>query len=251
MSVDAVVLGGGDGAVIDAACRFKGLLPIGGRPMIEWVVDAMREAETVAGVAVVVPTAEDLGGWADKVDELVVSRGTFMDNVVAGSSAFGSGRRILVSTGDIPALTGADVDSFVVDSLATGADFTYPLITAEDMQTAFPDGRRTYVRLATGRFTGGNMALINPLLLQRNRAIGQRLFDTRKNALQMARLLGFRFVVKLATGRLDPTEVEAKMETVLGGKGAAVFTRRTAIGADVDKPEDVIVAERVLFERAS
>ena len=44
MRVDAIVLAGGDGAVIDPNCRFKGLVSISGRPMIEWVVDAMRGA---------------------------------------------------------------------------------------------------------------------------------------------------------------------------------------------------------------
>ncbi|MBE0475598.1 MAG: nucleotidyltransferase family protein [Coriobacteriia bacterium] len=251
MSVDAVVLGGGDGGVIDPSCRFKGLLPIGGRPMIEWVVDAMRAAELVHEVAVVVPTAEDLGPWVDKVDKLVVSRGGFMTNVAAGVDSFRSDRPILISTGDIPTVIAADVDSFVRASIATGADFTYPLISKEDVLAAYPGSERTYVRLATGAVTGGNMALVNPLLVRTNREIGQRLFDTRKNAIQMARILGLGFVVRLAAGRLVPAEVEAKMGQLLGGTAAAVFTDRAAIGADVDKPGDVVVAERVLYELAA
>ncbi|MCL4554674.1 MAG: NTP transferase domain-containing protein, partial [Actinobacteria bacterium] len=61
MKVDAVVLAGGAGEVIDPDARFKGLLPIAGKPMVEWVVDALKEAPSIAEVAVVVPTAEDLG----------------------------------------------------------------------------------------------------------------------------------------------------------------------------------------------
>ena len=40
---------------------------------LEWVVDALRASEMVEGIAVVVPSAEDLGSWADKPDKLVVS----------------------------------------------------------------------------------------------------------------------------------------------------------------------------------
>ena len=250
MSVDAVVLAGGDGAVIDPSARFKGLLPVGGKPMIEWVVDALRASSSVHEVVVVVPTAEDLGSWVDKVDKIVVSRGDFMVNVIAGTEAFRSDRPILLCTGDIPTVTAEDIDSFVAASLATGADFTYPLVRKEEMLAAYPGSERTYVRLLTGPVTGGNVALLNPSLVRRNAVIGQKLFDTRKNALQMARLIGFRFVLKLALGRLDPTEVEAKMEELLGGRGAAVFTDRAAIGADVDKPADVVIAERALFERS-
>lgn len=249
MKVDAVVLAGGDGAVVDPTCRFKGLLPVAGKPMVEWVVDALRAAETVADVAVVVPSAEELGAWADRVDKLVVSNGGFMDNVIAGVESFRVDRPILLATGDLPTLQGSDVDAFVRASLETGADFTYPLIPKEAMLEQYPGSERTFVKLSTGSYTGGNMGVLNPALVIQNRALGQKLFDRRKNALQMARAIGFRFVARLALGRLDPADVEAKMGELLGGSGAAVVLPNGAIGADVDKPVDVVVAERVLYAR--
>lgn len=248
MTVDAVVLAGGDGAVIDPTIRFKGLLPIVGRPMVSWVVDALKASSMVAEVAVVVPTAEDLGPWADDVDKIVVSDGAFLENVLAGVGAFRNDRSTLVATGDIPALTPQAVDDFVTRSLATGAEFTYPLIRKSDMLEQFPGSVRSFVKLVDGEVTGGNMMLINPFLVERNRDIGQRLFDTRKSALQMARVIGFRFVLKLAAGRLRVQEVEAKLAELLGGPSAAIYTPFASIGADVDKPVDVVVAERVLCQ---
>lgn len=247
MSVDAVVLAGGEGAAIDPNSRFKGLLPVAGKPMVEWVVDALRAAESVAEIAVVVPTAEDLGPWVDKVDKLVVSDGRFIENILAGIRAFRSERPVLIATGDLPALTAEAIDDFVALSLASGADFTYPLISKSDMLSQFPGSERTYVRLADGQYTGGNLMLANPLLAARNEWIGQRLFETRKSALRMAKVIGLRFVVRLALGILRVSEVEEKMEELLGGKGAAVLTRHASIGADVDKPVDVVVAEHALF----
>jgi GTP:adenosylcobinamide-phosphate guanylyltransferase len=249
--VDAVVLAGGDGAIIDPTCRFKGLLPIAGRPMVAWVVDALREASEIAEIAVVVPTAEDLGVWADTVDKLVVSDGSILDNIIAGVSAFRSIKPVLLITGDIPALTPAAVDDFVSQSLDTGADFTYPLIRKPDMLAQFPGSERTFVKLQDGSVTGGNMMLANPNLVADARTVGQRLFDTRKSPLKMARVIGFRFVVKLATGRLVVREVEEKIGELLGGSGAAIYTSHASIGADVDKPADVVVAERVLYAAAT
>lgn len=247
MKVDAVVLAGGDGAVIDPACRFKGLLPIAGRPMVAWVVDALRASDRVAEVAVVVPSAEDLGVWADAVDKLVVSDGSFFENVMAGVRAFRVDRPVLLTTGDIPALRAEAVDDFVDRSIERGVDFAYPLIRQADMDAQFPGSERTYIKLADGKVTGGNMMIVNPNLVDRNSTVGQRLFDTRKSALQMARVMGFRFVVKLALGRLQVVEVEDKIEELLGGTGAAIYTRHASIGADVDKPVDVVVTERVLY----
>jgi GTP:adenosylcobinamide-phosphate guanylyltransferase len=247
--VDAVVLAGGDGAVLDPTCRFKGLLPVAGKPMVEWVVDALNAAEMVHEVAVVVPTAENLGAWVDRTGKLVVSNGSFVDNVLAGSGAFRADRPVLLVTGDIPALTPEAIDGFVRDSLATGADATYPLIREADMLEQYPGSERTFIRLADGKVTGGNMMLVAPLLLDRNREIGGRIFATRKNPLAMARVIGVRFVFRLVLGKLTVTEVEAKLGELIGGRGAAVYTREASIGADVDKPVDVIVAERVLYSR--
>lgn len=246
MKVDAVVLAGGDGAVIDPRAPFKGLLSIGGKPMVSWVVDALRAAESVAEVAVVVPTAEELGRWADDVDKLVVSDSTFLGNVLAGVGSFRTDRPVLVTTGDIPALTGEAVDDFVARSLATGADFTYPIIRKEDMLAQFPGSIRTFVRLKDAEVTGGNMMITNPFLVERNREIAQSLFDTRKSAFSMARIIGFGFVLKLAIGRLRVHELEAKLAELLGGPTAAIYTSHASIGADVDKAIDVIVVERVL-----
>lgn len=251
MTVDAVVLAGGDGAVIDPESRFKGLLPIAGRPMVAWVVDALRASESVAEIAVVVPSAEDLGAWVDSVDKLVVSNGDFLENVLAGVGAFRNDRPTLVVTGDIPALAPAAVDDFVQRSLATGAEFTYPLIRKSDMLEQFPGSVRTFVKLIDADVTGGNMMLVNPFLVAQNKSIGQRLFDTRKSAIKMARVIGFRFVFKLAMGRLEVHEVEAKLAELLGGPSAAIYTPFASIGADVDKPADVVVAERVLLAASS
>lgn len=249
MKVDAVVLAGGDGSVIDPTVRIKGIVPVAGKPMVEWVVDALRLSPSVGEIAVVVPTAEGLGGWVDKTDKIVVSDGRFADNLVAGVDSFRNDRATLGITGDLPALTPEAIDDFVLRSLERGADFSYPLIRKSDMLEQFPGSERTFVRIAGGSVTGGNMAVLSPDLVSRNRDIGQRLFDTRKSPVAMARVIGVPFILKLMSGRLRPTDVERKMSQLLGGVCVALYTSHASIGADIDKPIDLVVAERVLYER--
>jgi GTP:adenosylcobinamide-phosphate guanylyltransferase len=248
--VDALVLGGGDGAVIDSAAPFKGVVPVAGKPMVEWVVDALRGSSLVNEISVVVPTAENLGSWADKVDKLVISDSSFIGNAVAGLSALNSGLHVLGATGDLPALTPDAIDDFVTRSLESGAGITYPLVRKEDVLEQFPGSERTFVTVDHTQVTGGNCMLFTPGVVERNQEIGQRLFDTRKSVAAMARVVGFRFVVRLATRRVRAVDVEAKMEELLGVPCSAIYTKYASIGADVDKPVDVIVAERILFERS-
>ena len=251
MRVNAMVLAGGEGAVIDPTVRIKGLVPIAGRPMIEWVVDALRDASTIAEIAVVVPTTENLGSWAERVDHIVVSDGPFIDNALAGFSAFAGDEPVLAATGDLPALTPEAIDDFVRRSLDAGADFSYPLVPAEEMEAQFPGSQRTYVKVSGGKVTGGNMMVLAPEVVRRNRDLGQRLFDERKSPVGMARVIGVPFIFKYVTGQLRVDDVERKMQQLLGARCVAVYTKYASIGADVDKPIDVVVAERVLYARAS
>jgi GTP:adenosylcobinamide-phosphate guanylyltransferase len=251
VKVDAMILAGGDGEVIDPTVHIKGLVPIAGRPMIEWVVEAMRSAETIAQIAVVVPHVEGLGEWTALVDHLVISDAAFIDNVIAGLTVFKTGNPVLGATGDLPALTAEAIDDFVTRSLASGAEFSYPLVTASDMESEFPGAQRTYVKVAGGEVTGGNMMLLSADLVVRNRDIAEKLFETRKSPVRMARVIGIPLIFKYVSGRLRVDDVERKMGQLLGGRCAAIYTSHASIGADVDKPIDVVVAERVLYARGS
>jgi GTP:adenosylcobinamide-phosphate guanylyltransferase len=247
--VDAVILAGGDGEVIDPQQRFKGLVPIAGKPLVEWVVEAFRSAELIGEIAVVIPTAEGLGPWVDSVDKLVVSNRDFMDNVIAGAAAFREDRPIMVATGDIPLLTGPAIDTFIAAGLATGADFVYPLVRRESIEAAYPGAQRTYFKLKTGRFTGGNAMMVAPRLLAPARELGQRMFNDRKNSVALVRTAGFGFVVKFLLGRLAPEDLVDKIRELLGGVGAAVVLEDPAIAMDVDKPSDLELVEGRLLLR--
>ena len=249
IKVDAVILAGGDGEVIDPSQRFKGLVEVAGKPLVEWVVDAFRAAESINEIAVVIPTAEGLGSWVDKVDKLVVSDRDFMDNALAGTAAFRDDRPVVVTTGDLPLLTGPAVDEFVLAALETGAEFVYPLVRKETIEAAYPGAERTYFKLKSGRFTGGNAMLVDPKLLPAARELGQRLFNDRKNAVALVRTAGVGFVVKFVLGRLVPEDLAGKIRDLLGGTGAAVVLDDASIAMDVDKPSDRALVEHIMQAR--
>lgn len=250
MQVDAIILAGGDGEVVDPACRFKGLVPVAGRPLVEWVVDAFIDAETIADTVVVMPTAENLGSWVDKVERIVVSDRSFMDNVMAGLGALRGERPVLVATGDIPLVTAEAIDDFVRQSLASGADFTYPLVKRSEMEIQYPGSERTYFRLRSGWHTGGNLMLANPALVPAIRDLGQRLFDQRKNPVGIVKTAGLGFALKFVLGRLQPEDLGEKIRQLLGGAGAAIPTTFASLAVDVDKPADLILVQRVLAHKA-
>lgn len=245
--INAVVLASGDGTVIDPDYRFKGLLPVGGRPMVAWVVDALREASTVGEIAVVLPTAENLGSWVDTADTLVLGHESFIDNLSAGMNVFTDDGPVLIVTGDVPALSAEAIDDFVRQALERNAEFAYAVVHREAMEAEFPGGKRTYIKMSKGLVTGGNVAVLTPDVLKRNRDFGQHLFETRKSAVRMARLLGARVVLGLLLGRLRPADLERRMGHLLSARCCAIFSEYAGIGMDVDKPADRELVERVVF----
>lgn len=247
--VDALVLGGGSSESIDGSSRPKGLIEILEKPMIEWVVDALKAAEHVDRVAVVFPDLSLLPEPVkEKADILVESNKNFSDNLLAGTAALNSAHKILSVTGDIPALTGEAVDDLVKRVADFNADFAYAVIAEEDIETQFPGSVRTFLELKSGKITGGNIAVLTPGIFESMRENIQVFFDARKSPIQTAKLLGPSFMARFALGQLSLSDIEKKMNKLLGAECRAILTPYASIGADVDKAVDKEVIERVLSE---
>ena len=244
--VDAIVLAGGSGEAIDASYPIKGLVPVAGRPLVAWVVDALRKAASIRQISVVIPREDDLGDWTALVDHIVVHDGSFSENIGAGLGALPKDLMVLGITGDIPALTPEAVDDLVAQTLARKVAVSYPLISETDILEQFPGSVRTFFHLKSGRYTGGNAMVADPRLYVRLHDLTQEMFDTRKSAFKMLELIGLPFAFKLLLGRLDPSDVEKKLEHLMDTSCAAIYTHHACIGADVDKPADVAPVERVI-----
>lgn len=249
MKVDAVVLAGGSTERLGVAAPYKGALVVAGKPMVEYVLDALRQADGISKVAVVVPSAVGLGRWADKADKIVVSDTDVVGNLLAGVDSFGYERHILALAADVPLLTGAAIGSFLRACADRSAGVYYPIISRQLAEEAYPGVKRTYVRLVEGTFTGGNVVLLDPRLILANRELAERAFAARKSPLGMVRILGLSFVWKFFTRRLSILELEAKVGEMLGGQARAVSVSEATIGLDVDKPEDLALVTRLLGRR--
>ena len=256
--LDVVVLAGGkNSAEMEAATGVtnRALVTLGGETMLSYVVEALRAAPDVGRVFVVgdVP--------ADGRYQQVPAGETLMDNLLAGLRAVdasaATGRPVLVATSDTPFLRAEAVTDFITQSRATGADLCYPIVPIDLCRTRFPEMKRTTLRLREGTFTGGNMMLINPRFLLDHEDTVLRAYAARKSVPQIGRLLGWGLLMRiLAAQALSPSlltlaMLEAGVSRLIGSgcRARAIVTRHPEIGTDVDKPEDVAVAQRMLAGR--
>lgn len=249
MTTNAVVLAGGRNSPQMAAAtgtENRALTPIGTRTMLDYVVSALREAPSVGRIFVVgsVPQSEKY--------TQIAGRETLLENLLAGLEAAGDGERVLVSTSDIPFLTADAAEDFVVRASAVGADLCCSYVPLAVCLRKYPEMKRTAVKLAEGRFTLGNMMLVNPQFLQTKQEAITAAYAARKSPVQVAKLLGPALLGRLlgaqllAPALLSVAKLEAAVSGVLGGQAAGVCSAYAEIGTDVDKPEDVVIARRLL-----
>ena len=247
--VDALVLAGSlnDGPLRDCSpARFEALIPIGGKAMVLYVLDALKASRHVDRIVLVGPSGELAPMAAGPGILLAGSAGGIMENIEAGLNRLPAARRVLLATSDIPLLTGQAVDDFIGQCGDMEADLYYPVIRRDVIEKRFPNTRRTYVTFKEGTFTGGNLFLINPAIFKRCAENGQKIIDQRKNPLGLCRLLGTGFVIKFLLRRLTISEAQKKVSQLLEIDGKVNISRYPEVGVDVDKPVDLELVKEAI-----
>jgi GTP:adenosylcobinamide-phosphate guanylyltransferase len=248
--IAAIVLAGGvDRGEIAAQTGVihRPLLEVGGRPILLTTLAALRGAAAVATVTLVGPEPVQAVAPADAVDARAPEGDTFLGSITQGlAAAPTSTDHLLLITSDLPLITAEAIDDFVRRSLGSGAEVCYPIIPKDSCERRFPGGRRTYVRLREGTFTGGNAVLTTRSFLERSQGLIARLYAARKNPLKLATLFGLPFLLGLLTGRLTIPQLEARASAIISGQVAAIISHYPELGFDVDKVEDLEVARRAV-----
>ena len=250
MKRDVVVLAGGKNSPAMAKATGvdnRALTPIGTRTMLDYVVAALAAAPSAGRIFVVGDVPENSSYTA------VPGQDTLLENLLAGLAAAGDQERVLISTSDIPFLTLPALEDFIRRASATGADLCCAYVPLEVCRRKYPEMKRTAVRLAEGRFTLGNIMLVNPHFLVQHQDAVAEAYAARKSPAHMARLLGVGLLARLLgaqaalPGLLTIGALEAAVSRVLGGgRAIGICSAYAEIGTDVDKPEDVAIARRIL-----
>lgn len=128
------------------------------------------------------------------------------------------------------------------------ADLYYPIVDKRVGELKYPVVKRTYVNLREGVFTGGNLFLVNPEIVEHTAPRVRKFLDYRKNPLKMVTLLGFSFLLRyLVLKNLTLSELEQKVSDMWAIRGAVIVSPWPEVGIDVDKPSDLQLARAVLL----
>jgi GTP:adenosylcobinamide-phosphate guanylyltransferase len=199
--MDAIVTAGGlcgpdDPLFAATGVSKKALIPLAGRPMVAWIVDALHHASHIDHI-VVIGLDEGEVEFGGIPVSLRPNRGNLVDNILAGVEVLQAinpgGGKFTLSSSDIPLITPEIVDGFIEDCLKVDADVYYTVVDKETMERRFPGSNRSFIPLKGGSYAGGDLFLIDLKAVQLNLELLRDLTDSRKNywaqALKRARHL--------------------------------------------------------------
>ena len=241
--IDALVLAGSlnDGALREcSSAKYEAMIDIKGKLMVEYVVDALKQCEQIGRIAIVGPKNELSKYFQDSAKEVLVEHGGHLyENVLRGVCELPGARRVLLVTSDIPLINRQAIENFLELCGSGQADFYYPIVPKELVEKQFSTSKRTYVQLKEGAYTGGNVFLFNPGVVEECMPRGQKLVDARKSPIKLCRLVGILFLIKFLMKDISLHEAQKKISHLLGIRGRVVISSYPEVGVDVDKPSDL------------
>lgn len=233
--------------------KSKALLPIGGKPMTQWVLDALDGAATVGRIVLVGLAPGEGGLTSHKELRYVPNAGSMLGNVEAGVKHIleldPSAKKALIISSDIPCVTPEMVDWMANTCLASDHEVYYGLIAEADMERRFPGSRRTYFAIKEGRFCGTDVIVVSTALVGHYHPAWNDIVGARKNILKQASIVGFDTLLLMLLRQMTIPEAERRSQTKLGIKGRILLSPYAELGMDVDKPRQYDLVKHDLETR--
>lgn len=232
----AVVMAGGGKESLknfnDQSSTSKSALPILGKPMVFYVLNALRGSKLVDKI-LYIGDLDALSRMSLELDYTIPDSGSLFLNAMRALEFFKDEHQVLILTSDIPLIKSYMIDDFL-SKCDKSAVFCYSFVRKEDLERLFPNAHRTYVKLKEGTFNGGNLMLVSPSIVLTKKALLEKIVSNRKNPLYLAKIFGLVGIIRYIIGTLDIPTLEARASKILGGRAQAVLTEYPEISFDVD-----------------
>jgi GTP:adenosylcobinamide-phosphate guanylyltransferase len=230
-----------------ASVSCKALAPVGGRPMVLRVLDALGAARHVQARVLCGPPralVEEHDELRRRIDRgeirWVEPQATPSLSAQATMADLPPHLPVLLTTADHALLSPAMVDYFCAAAATTGADVVVGLARHEVVSTGCPGTRRTVLRLREGGYCGCNLFAFLTSAGRGTTALWRRVEHDRKRPLRVvAGVLGWVGVLRYGLGRLTLNEGLTRVSRRLGVRAAAVLLPFPEAAVDVDTVDDL------------
>lgn len=249
--VNAVVLAGGSLEEslrpIVPLVKHKAWIPIGGRLMVERVLDALDGCRSHIAQRILVARADEVPeAVRARVDAIAEPGPTMLASLENGvSAASRNDLSILGIPCDMCFLEPRSIEDFLDRCHKRPAEVYYSYVRFETSEARYPGLRHTWVKLRDGTFCGGGLALLTPSAVTRARAFVESLTLARKRPWKLASVLGPKIIFKFLLGRLTVQDAEERMSLLMRARTVGIESPCADVGFNVDAPEELATAQRL------
>lgn len=252
--MNAIITAGGIPKPEDALYEYtkgasKALLDIAGKPMAQWVLDALQNSSRVNNIVVIGLSPEDGLTAGGKVTYLP-NQGRMLANIVAGFNKVKeldpSSEHILIVSSDIPGLNTEMVDWLIDEIDKDPSDIHYGVVPKEVMEKRYPDSRRTWSVLKDMAVCGADISAARYSMATERLDTWEELIGNRKSPFKQAATIGFMTLLLFALKQLTLEQAVRRVSRSLKIKGKAVIWPWAEAGMDIDKPHQLELVRKDL-----
>ncbi|TNE64358.1 MAG: hypothetical protein EP335_07800 [Alphaproteobacteria bacterium] len=256
----AVVLAGtrseGDPVADFVGVDCKALAPILGKPMIQYVLEALAATPGIGSIVLVGDVGADLSGAVAAVRRLNPALPFKRMDAAASVSAsvrqvldsLAPGTPALVTTADNALLTPEIVGEFL-DCAAGQVGVSAGFVERTVIEAAYPGSLRTYLKFRDAALSGANLFAFQGDRARNLLQFWERIESYRKRPLRMIQAFGLVNLFGMATRRFTLETAFRRAGAVVGCRTRAIRLSVAEAAMDVDSPRDYFAAERILARR--
>ena len=253
--ITAVVLAGSRPGSDPLAAAFgtdlKALVPVGGKPMVRWPVEALLASNRFSEIRVLAQEPERIGEALPANPKLRIEKSAASIAATLEQLCFDNSIQwpLFVTTADHVLLDAGMIDEFC--DLGEVADIAIAVVERDNLMKRLPKSQRTWVHFRSGAYSGANMFLLS----------GKRVLPALElwRSVEQDRKKGWALL--LAFGPLNLLGAVLRLRTIhqtldsigrrIGATVEAVDLSDPLAAVDVDKLSDHDLVEELLKERGN
>jgi GTP:adenosylcobinamide-phosphate guanylyltransferase len=237
-----------------AGLSHKVLVPVAGRPMLSRVIDTLRAAGLKRILVCIDPevlknadatTREALAGSDIRIIPPAASPSASVKMALESKDIAWP---LLVTTGDHPLLTPAMIKHFC-RAAPDDADFVVGLARASIIRQQQPESIRTFYRFREDGYSGCNLFLMRSASVIALVDFWAKLEAHRKKPWRLVAAIGPLTLIRFVVGGLTLDAALGRLSSIVGVRIAAADLPFAEAAIDVDKPEDLRLANEILSRR--
>lgn len=259
--IPALVLAGSRRGEADAVARaagvpHKALAPVAGRAMLARVLDALSAEPRIGDILVSTDAPRVLAAHPDIAPFLEGGRVRLVEARESVSASVldalrRTGLPLLVTTADHALLDGPTLAHFLDGADRADGDLAFAVVPRSLFLRRFPGSRRTWWRFREDGYSGANLFLLRSEAARRMVERWRRLERERKHPWKIVVALGPHLLLAYLLRRLTLTRATAALSRRLGVDLRPVVLDLPEAAVDVDRPEDLRLAEAILAARGA